>query len=131
MGARIQLDPSIDCNGRPRLVGAAEWKRVECRTLQKYSAIVTDTGTGIANDDSRNQFVGLLGFSATDTNPPFDLVSHLLSDRLDEVDKRLAAERTRSDSDDKRPSRGWTNLNGPAADSPAFGCCSVLDPYCC
>jgi hypothetical protein len=106
MGARIQLDPSIDCNGRPSLVGAAEWKRVECRTLQKYGAIVTDTGTGINNDDSRNQFVGLLGFSATDASSPFDLVSHLPSDRLDEVDRRLAAEGTRSDRDDKGPFSG-------------------------
>jgi hypothetical protein len=42
MGARLQLDPSINCSTWPSV--AREWMRQECRTLQKYGAIVVDTG---------------------------------------------------------------------------------------
>jgi hypothetical protein len=76
-GARVQLDPSISCNNWPSLAGAAQWKLVECRTLQKYGAIIVDTGSGVDNDDSKDKFAGLLGFQSSDYLVPFDLVSHL------------------------------------------------------
>jgi hypothetical protein len=42
MGGRIQLDPSINCATWPSI--KYEFMRQECRTLQKYGAIVVDTG---------------------------------------------------------------------------------------
>jgi hypothetical protein len=41
-GARLQLDPSIDCSSWTSIT--KEWMRQECRTLQTYGAIVVDTG---------------------------------------------------------------------------------------
>lgn len=78
MGARVQLDPSLDCNTWPSLQGKPQWMFVLCRTLQVYGGIIEDTsGGGMSNDDSRGQFVGLLGFTASVTDPPSDLDSHL------------------------------------------------------
>jgi len=45
MGARLQLDPSIDCARWPTTT--AEWQRQLCRTLQRYGMIVVDTGSGL------------------------------------------------------------------------------------
>jgi hypothetical protein len=42
MGARLQLDPTIDCATWASI--KYEWMRQECRTLQKYGAIIVDTG---------------------------------------------------------------------------------------
>jgi hypothetical protein len=77
MGARVQLDPSFPCNTHPSLVNAAEWKRVLCRTLQVYGGIVGETGTGAFNDDGRYKFVGLLGFSASDYEVPWDFMPYM------------------------------------------------------
>jgi len=44
MGTRLQLDPSIDCSTWPSIT--SEWMRQECRTLQRYGAIVVDSGNG-------------------------------------------------------------------------------------
>jgi hypothetical protein len=48
MGARIQMDPSINCATWPSLVG--EWQRQLCRTMQKYGLIVVDTGGGLGTE---------------------------------------------------------------------------------
>jgi hypothetical protein len=40
-GARLQLDPSIDCSTWPLL--SYEWQRQLCRTLQVYGGIVVET----------------------------------------------------------------------------------------
>jgi hypothetical protein len=47
-GARIQMDPTIDCTTWPSLVG--EWQRQLCRTLQRFGMIVVDTGGGLATE---------------------------------------------------------------------------------
>jgi O-antigen/teichoic acid export membrane protein len=43
-GARLQLDPSINCGTWPSLGYA--WQRQMCRTLQVYGAIIIDTNQG-------------------------------------------------------------------------------------
>lgn len=48
MGARFQLDPSINCATWSSI--SAEWMRQECRTLQKYGAIVVDTGDAFVTE---------------------------------------------------------------------------------
>jgi hypothetical protein len=60
-GARLQLDPSLNCSTWPSL--SAEWLRQECRTLQKYGAIVVDSGNG---------FIAENVVSAQGTNPAAD-----------------------------------------------------------
>jgi hypothetical protein len=85
-GARIQLDPSIDCSTWPSLVNAAEWKRVMCRTLQKYGAIVSETGRGIETEWNKASdkgdcapascYSGLLGLNWSSNELPYDLYSH-------------------------------------------------------
>jgi hypothetical protein len=44
-GARLQLDPSIDCGTHPTL--SAEWQRQLCRTLQRYGMIIVDSGSAL------------------------------------------------------------------------------------
>jgi hypothetical protein len=87
MGARLQLDPSIDCATWPSIT--AEWMRQECRTLQKYGAIVIDSGNGfvaegIASAQSSNPSAdgGGSGYRypwnlGGGTHLPPDLASHL------------------------------------------------------
>ena len=85
-GARIQLDPSINCNTWASLANA-EWKRVMCRTLQTYGAIVRDTGRGISTEWNKASdkgdcapascYTGLLGFNWNDYEFPTDLYSHM------------------------------------------------------
>lgn len=55
MGARIQLDPTVDCNG---LAGASRGEKMICVTMQKYGGYMLDTGgpghisgIGVAGDD--------------------------------------------------------------------------------
>lgn len=48
MGARIQLDPGVNCATWPSLVG--EWQRQLCRTIQRYGLIVVDTGAGFVTE---------------------------------------------------------------------------------
>jgi hypothetical protein len=60
-GARLQLDPSINCATWPSI--SAEWMRQECRTLQKYGAIVVDSGNGFITENL---------VSAQSTNPAAD-----------------------------------------------------------
>ncbi|MFK4088262.1 choice-of-anchor Q domain-containing protein [Kribbella sp. NPDC020789] len=55
MGARIQLDPSVDCAGLP---GASSGEKMICVAMQKYGGYVLDSGgpgpisgIGVAGDD--------------------------------------------------------------------------------
>ncbi|WP_052595847.1 hypothetical protein [Luteipulveratus mongoliensis] len=55
MGARLQLDPSVDCNG---LDGASAGEKMVCVAMQKYGGYVLDSGgpgpisgIGVAGDD--------------------------------------------------------------------------------
>ena len=55
MGARIQLDPSVDCAG---LDGASDGEKMICVTMQRYGGYVLDSGgpgplsgIGVAGDD--------------------------------------------------------------------------------
>jgi hypothetical protein len=79
-GARIQLDPSINCNTWPSLASAPAWKKSECKTLQIYGAIVVDTGAGLYmewyKDHGTDWATGLNGFSWADTYLPQDLYGH-------------------------------------------------------
>jgi|GEM_PF-1265273 len=54
MGARIQLDPSVDCNG----ISGTDGEKMLCVTMQKYGGYILDSGgpgpisgIGIAGDD--------------------------------------------------------------------------------
>jgi len=54
MGARIQLDPSVDCNG----IGGSAGEKMICVTMQKYGGYILDSGgpgpisgIGVAGDD--------------------------------------------------------------------------------
>jgi len=87
MGARLQLDPSINCSTWSSI--SSEWMRQECRTLQTYGAIVVANGNGfIAEDDASAQSSnsaadgGGSGYvypwnTGGSTHLPADLVSHL------------------------------------------------------
>jgi len=55
MGARLQLDPEVDCSG---LSGASKGEKMICKTMQRYGGYVLDSGgsgpisgIGIAGDD--------------------------------------------------------------------------------
>lgn len=55
MGARIQLDPAVDCNG---LSGASRGEKMICVAMQKYGGYMLDSGgpghisgIGVAGDD--------------------------------------------------------------------------------
>ncbi|WP_327638199.1 hypothetical protein OHB24_07445 [Kribbella sp. NBC_00482] len=55
MGARLQLDPGVDCAG---LAGASSGEKMICKTLQTYGGYVLDSGgpgpisgIGVAGDD--------------------------------------------------------------------------------
>jgi hypothetical protein len=87
-GARLQLDPSINCDTWPSLANGPEWKKKVCRTLQRYGFIITDNteGTGgMVNQyqssapfrSGTQRFNGLNGFSWGDSALPRDLTSHL------------------------------------------------------
>lgn len=45
MGARLQLDPAVNCASWPTL--GEMWQRQLCRTLQKFGLIVVDTGSAL------------------------------------------------------------------------------------
>ena len=77
-GARLQLDPTIDCNTWPSL--KYTWQRQMCRTLQVYGGIIDDTNEG--GPTIPDQWHGsLIGYTwpwirQGDGNLPRDLVSH-------------------------------------------------------
>jgi O-antigen/teichoic acid export membrane protein len=77
-GARIQLDPSIDCNTWPSMKRA--WERQMCRTLQVYGGIIIDTND--AGPTIPDQWYGSLkGYKWPwlrdgQLNLPHDLLSH-------------------------------------------------------
>ncbi|HUA49265.1 MAG TPA: hypothetical protein VMA77_28775 [Solirubrobacteraceae bacterium] len=77
-GARIQLDPSIDCDTWPSL--RYTWERQMCRTLQVYGGIIIDTNDG--GPTMADQWHGsLIGYSwpwlrEGQLNLPHDLLSH-------------------------------------------------------
>jgi hypothetical protein len=50
MGARFQLDPSVNCSTWPSL--QSEFVRQMCRTLQKYGMIAVDSGSGLVAENS-------------------------------------------------------------------------------
>jgi hypothetical protein len=75
MGGRIQLDPSIDCATWPSI--KYEWMRQECRTLQKYGAIITDTGDAFVTQYYKT--TGSYSYPwapGWDVYLPMDLMSH-------------------------------------------------------
>jgi hypothetical protein len=45
MGARFQLDPSINCDTWPSMVNKAEWLKQLCRTLQVYGGITAHSAS--------------------------------------------------------------------------------------
>jgi hypothetical protein len=45
MGARLQLDPSVNCRTWTGLTG--EWQHQLCRTLQRYGLIIVDSGSAL------------------------------------------------------------------------------------
>jgi hypothetical protein len=51
MGARWQLDPSINCNTWPSMVGKPEWMKQMCRTLQVYGMIDAHSTFGQGDGD--------------------------------------------------------------------------------
>jgi O-antigen/teichoic acid export membrane protein len=77
-GARIQLDPSIDCNTWPSI--RYVWQRQICRTLQVYGGIIIDTNAG--GPTMADQWHGsLIGYTwpwlrSDELNLPHDLLSH-------------------------------------------------------
>jgi hypothetical protein len=80
-GARIQLDPKINCSTWPSM-GAREWQRQLCRTLQKYGMIVIDTGGALINEYAGSYDMHPAGYhwpweADGVANLPADLVPHL------------------------------------------------------
>jgi hypothetical protein len=80
-GARIQLDPSVNCSTWASL-GGREWQRQLCRTLQKFGMIVIDTGGALINEYSGSYDVHPAGYQwpwEADRWPnlPADLLPHL------------------------------------------------------
>jgi hypothetical protein len=80
-GARIQLDPSIDCTTWPSL--QYEWQRQMCRTFQVYGGIIVDSSGGggpMIYDQWRGSLEGYtwpwLEPGTTTTGLPNDLLSH-------------------------------------------------------
>jgi hypothetical protein len=63
-GARIQLDPSINCATWPSLQASpyGEWAKQLCRTLQQYGMIVVDTGGGLLNEHHNSYDLGMSGY---------------------------------------------------------------------
>lgn len=51
MGSRWQLDPSINCNTWPSMVGKPEWMKQMCRTLQVYGMIDAHSTFGQGDGD--------------------------------------------------------------------------------
>jgi hypothetical protein len=50
MGARVQLDPTVDCATHPWVIKHGAWAEAYCRTLQKYGAIAVDSnGASVFN----------------------------------------------------------------------------------
>jgi hypothetical protein len=87
MGARFQLDPSINCSTWPSIT--SEFMRQMCRTLQKYGMIVIDSGNGIVTEnvasahstspyaDSPHNGVAAPWWSGAQQYLPQDLYPHL------------------------------------------------------
>src|SRR5204863_7067238 len=75
MGARVQLDPSINCSKWPGV--SSEWQKQLCRTIQRYGMIVIDTGAAL---EAQNP-VSTGGYAypwASDLRQlPADLAAHL------------------------------------------------------
>lgn len=77
-GARMQLDPRINCNTWPSL--KYTWQRQMCRTLQVYGGIIDDSNEG--GPTIPDQWHGsLIGYTwpwihQGDGNLPHDLLSH-------------------------------------------------------
>jgi O-antigen/teichoic acid export membrane protein len=77
-GARLQLDPSIDCNTWPSI--RFKWQRQMCRTLQVYGGIIIDTNAG--GPTMADQWHGsLIGYTwpwlrEGELNLPHDLLAH-------------------------------------------------------
>jgi len=49
MGARVQIDPNVNCNTWSSIQSFGEWMKQECRTLQTYGGIIVDTGEGVVS----------------------------------------------------------------------------------
>jgi hypothetical protein len=75
MGGRVQLDPSIDCATWPSI--KYEWMRQECRTLQKYGAIIIDTGDAFVTQYYKSTGSYTYPWAPNwDVYLPMDLMSH-------------------------------------------------------
>ena len=80
-GARIQLDPSLDCSTWPSL-SSREWQRQLCRTMQRFGMIVIDTGQALINEYSGSYDVHPAGYhwpweADRSSLLPADLLPHL------------------------------------------------------
>jgi O-antigen/teichoic acid export membrane protein len=77
-GARLQLDPSIDCNTWPSLKYV--WQRQLCRTLQVYGGIIIDSNGGVGPRIPDQWYGSLIGYKwpwpPGDGGLPHDLFSH-------------------------------------------------------
>jgi hypothetical protein len=93
MGSRWQLDPSINCDTWPSMLGQQEWLKQLCRTLQVYGAIAGHSAAGQGNGDGfwtewygnlhgwkypwQNQTDGsVANYYSPSLNLPPDLLSH-------------------------------------------------------
>jgi hypothetical protein len=74
-GARLQLDPSIDCGTRASLT--AKWQRQLCRTLQRYGLIVVDTGSALLAQNPLSLGSYIYPWAPGWGTLPVDLATHL------------------------------------------------------
>jgi hypothetical protein len=92
MGARWQLDPSIDCDTWPSMVDKPRWMKQMCRTLQVYGAITGHSTVAQGDGDGIwTEWYGNLGAYKypwqdratgawpSDYSPKLDLPADLLS----------------------------------------------------
>jgi hypothetical protein len=76
MGARVQMDPALNCATWPSLVG--EWQRQLCRTLQRYGMIIVDTGAGLITEQLASVRPYVYPWEATGwKNLPSDITPYL------------------------------------------------------
>jgi hypothetical protein len=75
MGARLQLDPSVQCATWPTLT--AEWQRQLCRTLEKYGMIIVDSGSALVVQNPVSIGSYVYPWAPTWRTLPPDLATHL------------------------------------------------------
>ena len=75
MGARLQLDPSIDCRRSAGL--SARWQRQLCRTLQTYGMIIVDSGSALLAQNPVSLRSYVYPWAPGWGHLPADLATHL------------------------------------------------------